>query len=612
MPSLVYFGEIMPLSRRSLLFSASAAALVPMMARADAGAPALNALFDAFVKAQFQRSPELVTSLGLDHGEWASAKSRLSDASLAQVARDKADTLDRIARMKALDQTGFSAADKVNYATVLYTLAVEAEADRAFDYGGTGSGAPYILSQLTGAYQSVPDFLDSQHTIEAKADAEAYLARLEAFGAVMDQEIEQVRHDAGLGVVPPDFVIDKALVQMAALHDSPADKAVLVQSLVRRAREKGLGGDWAARAGKIYTDRVVPALDRQIALMKDLRARAVHDAGVARLPKGEAYYAASLKSWTTSDISPAEVHRTGLDMVAALSGRIDALLKAQGLTQGGVGERLHALFKDPKYIYPNTDAGKDQMIAALNVKVRAVQARLPGYFRTLPKAAVEIRRVPAYIEAGAPGGYYQAGALDGSRPGVYFLNLRDTAEIPMWIATTTTFHESIPGHHLQLTLQQEAGLPLIRKVIGFSGYEEGWALYAEQLADEMGMYDDDPIGRIGYLHDATLRAVRLVIDSGLHAMGWSREQGVKYYVDVLGDPEPVAVTEVERYCVWPGQACSYMVGKLTWLKLRDRAKASLGARYDIRDFHDAGLLPGAMPLEVLDEIIARYEQARIA
>jgi uncharacterized protein (DUF885 family) len=583
-----------------------------MLARADIGAPALNVLFDAFMKEQFERSPELVTSLGLDTGAWASAKSRLSDQSLAQVARDKAATVDRIARMKALDQAVFSAADKVNYATVLYTLEVEAAADRQFDYGGTGSGSPYVLSQLTGAYQQLPDFLDSQHGIETKADAEAYLARLEAFAGVLDQEIEQVRHDAGLGVVPPDFAIDKALVQMAALHDAPADKAVLVQSLVRRTKQKGLEGDYGGRATKIYDDKVVPALGRQIALMKDLRGKAVHDAGVWRLPKGEAYYAASLQSATTSDITPAEVHRTGLDLVASLSSRIDSLLKAQGMTQGTVGERLHALFKDPKYIYPNTDAGKDRMLAALNVKVKAVQARLPAYFRTLPKATVEIRRVPAYTEAGAPGGYYQAGALDGSRPGVYFLNLRDTAEIPMWIAETTTFHESIPGHHLQLSLQQEAGLPLIRKVVWFSAYGEGWALYAEQLAEEMGMYEDDPAGRIGYLHDATLRAVRLVIDSGLHSMRWSREQAVKYYVDALGDPEPVAVTEVERYCVWPGQACSYMVGKLTWLRLRDRARASMGARFDIRDFHDAGLLPGSTPLAVLDGIIAGYEKAKAA
>ena len=237
---------------------------------------------------------------------------------------------------------------------------------------------------------------------------------------------------------------------------------------------------------------------------------------------------------------------------------------------------------------------------------------MPQYFGVLPKTKVVIRRVPVATEAGAPGGYYNAGSLDGSRPGAYYINLRDTAEVPSWTLPTLTFHESIPGHHLQLSLQQEAGLPLIRKVVWFSAYGEGWALYAEQLAEEMGMYQDDPLGQVGYLHDAMFRAVRLVVDSGMHGMRWSREQAVKYYTDALGDPEASAITEVERYCVWPGQACSYMVGKLTWLRLRERAKASLGPKFDIREFHDAGLLPGATPLAVLDGVIASYEKARMA
>jgi len=600
------------LNRRHLLFTASAAALLPLTARAAPGNPALNALFDAIMKEQMERSPELVTSLGLDSGDMAGAKSRLSDVSLAASARDKSDNLDRIRRLKAVDPSAFSASDRVNYATVLYTMEVQAEADRQFDYGGSGSGAPYALTQLTGAYSQVPDFLDSQHSIATKADAEAYLSRLEAFAMEMDQEIEQVRHDAGQGVIPPDFVIDKTLIQMTALHDTPADKAVLVQSLVRRAHEKGLDGDYAGRATRIYVDKVVPALGRQIALMKELRAKAVHDAGVWRLPKGDAYYAVSLKSATTSDFTPAQVHQTGLDMVATLSARIDTLLKAQGIAEGTVGQRLRGLYDNPKYRYPNTDEGKVKLIADLNVKVKAVQARLPAYFKTLPKSPVEIRRVPAYTEAGAPGGYYQSPSIDGSRPGVYYINLRDTAEVPSWTLPTLTYHESIPGHHLQLSLQQEADLPLIRKAIGFSAYSEGWALYAEQLAEEMGLYEDDPLGRVGYLHDAMFRGVRLVVDSGMHAMRWSREQALKYYTDALGDPEGSAITEVERYCVWPGQACSYMVGKLTWLRLRDRARASLGARFDIREFHDAGLLPGGTPLAVLDQVIADYEKARMA
>jgi uncharacterized protein (DUF885 family) len=196
--------------------------------------------------------------------------------------------------------------------------------------------------------------------------------------------------------------------------------------------------------------------------------------------------------------------------------------------------------------------------------------------------------------------------LDGSRPGAYYINLRDTAEVPAWTLPTLTFHEGIPGHHLQGSLALETDLPLIRKTQFFSGYGEGWALYAEQLAGEMGLYDDDPLGHVGQLHDSMFRAVRLVVDTGLHSQGWSREQAVKYFVDTLGDQEASAVTEVERYCVWPGQACSYMLGKLDWLRLRQKARDAMGARFDIKTFHDAGLLAGAMPLKVLDGRIDDY------
>jgi uncharacterized protein (DUF885 family) len=314
----------------------------------------------------------------------------------------------------------------------------------------------------------------------------------------------------------------------------------------------------------------------------------------------------SLQNWTTSDRPPAEIHQLGLDLVAKQGAEIDTLLKAQGLSQGTVGARLRHLYDDPKYRYPNTDAGKEQLIADLNKKVVAMQARLPQYFGALPKAKLEIHRVPKAIEAGAPGGYYQSGALDGSRPGIYYINLRDTAEVPSWTLPTLTYHEGIPGHHLQGSLAMEAGLPLIRKTQFFSGYGEGWALYAEQLAVEMGAYDDDPLGHIGQLHDSVFRAVRLVIDTGLHSQNWSREQAIRYYVDQLGDQDASATTEVERYCVWPGQACSYMLGKLDWLRLRAKARTALGPRFDIRKFHDAGLLSGAMPLGVLDGRIDAY------
>jgi uncharacterized protein (DUF885 family) len=600
------------LNRRDLVLAAVAAALArPSVTAASPGGGRLDALLTTFINDELDRSPETITQLGLDKGDRAAAKSKLDQRSLDARAKDKADNLRRLGQLRALDRRAMSGRDAVNYDTMDFVLRVQADADRRFAFGDM-PGSPYMISQLSGAYQEVPDFLATQHAIETSADAEAYLERLAAFATVMDQEIEKARHDAAAGAVPPDFAIDKAIVQMSALRRQPAEGASLVQSLVRRAHENGIAGDWNGRAARIYEGRVRPALDRQIALMRDFRIHATHDAGVWKLPGGKAYYDASLEYWTTTATPPAEAHQTGLDLVASLSAELDQRLKAQGLTNGSIGQRLRALFDDPSRRYPNTDAGKAQLLADLNAKVRLVQAKLPAWFGTLPKAQVEIRRVPLYLEAAAAGGYYEAGSLDGGRPGAFYINLRDTAEVPSWILPSLTYHEAIPGHHLQLSLQQQADLPLIRKVVWFSAYGEGWALYAEQLAAEMGMYKDDPLGRIGYLHDAMFRAVRLVVDTGLHHMRWSREQAIRYYVDTLGDPEASATTEVERYCVWPGQAFSYMIGKLAWLRLRARAKAALGDRFDIRAFHDAGLSPGATPLTVLDGLIADYTRARMA
>jgi uncharacterized protein (DUF885 family) len=605
------------IDRRTLLLSGASTTVLGFVATpfARAATPAADALykmFDTFMDEGLTRSPEGTTSLGLDTGKRAYEKSKLDDRSLASIASDKARNADQMKRLKTIDRKSLTGMDAVNYDVVMYGLVTQDEANRAFDYGTGGAGSPYVISQLTGAYQQIPDFLDSQHAIETKEDADAYLSRLESFATAMDQEAEVSRHDKGLGVSPPDFALDKALTQLTKLRGLDAAKSVLVQSVTRRTAEKKIAGDYGAKATKILSDKVYPALDRQIALVKDLRAHATHDAGVWKLPKGQEYYADSVINWTTTNMKPEEIHKTGLDLVAQLSARTDALMKAQGLTKGTVGERFRAMFSDPKFRYPNTDAGKDKLIADLNVKVAAVQVKLPQYFGTLPKAKLEIKRIPKYTEAGAPGGYYRQGSLDGKRPGAYYINLRDTAEVPSWTLPTLTYHEGIPGHHLQLSLQQEADLPLIRKVSFFSAYIEGWALYAEQLADEMGMYENDPFGKIGYLHDATLRSVRLVIDSGVHAMKWTREQSIKYYVDNLGDQDATATTEVERYCVWPGQACGYMLGKLTWLKLRDQAKTQLGAKYDIHQFHDAGLLSAAMPLTVLESVIGNYIAAKKA
>jgi uncharacterized protein (DUF885 family) len=613
------------LDRRRLLLSAGAVgvasgAFAPsfaLAAPASEGDPVqaakLDAVMDKIFKEQLATSPQGMTGLGLDRGpDGAWARGKLDDASAAEVARNIVRQRGWIADLKTVDRSKLAGMAAVNYDTVFYLGDLSLKGAERFKYGQSGYPSPYILSQLSGAYQGVPDFLDSQHVIETADDAEAYLSRVAAFAVVMDQETERATADAAAGVIPPDFVIDKALIQMKALRATPTDKTTLVASLVRRTDEKHIAGDWGPRAGKLVDGPVFAALDRQIALLESWRPHAVHEAGVHRLPDGAAYYAFGTQYSTTTTMSPEEIHKLGLELVGKLSAEADAGFKAQGMTQGTVGQRYAALYKDPRFIYPNTDEGKAKLLGDLNGLVKTVTAKLPEYFGTLPKAGLEIRRVPVAIEAGAPGGYYNPGTLDGSRPGAYYINLRDTAEVPRWTLPTLTYHEGIPGHHLQGTLALEAkDMPMLRKIVWFSGYGEGWALYSEQLGDEMGMYADDPFGRLGYLHDALFRAVRLVVDSGMHAKGWSREQAVKYYTETIGDPETAAITEIERYCVWPGQACSYMIGKMTWLRIRAAAKAKLGPKFDIRKFHDAGLLSGAMPLDVLQRRIEAWADTQV-
>ena len=602
----------MLVDRRGVLLSGAATvALFPLprvagASIADPGAAKLSALFDAFMSTNLDLSPITTTSLGLDVGARAHQRSEVDDNSLAGIAKAKSVTAAQLAQLSAFDRNTVSGMDRINYDVVLYGLKANDAADRRYDFGPGGAGAPYVISQLTGVYDQFPDFLDSQQPVENLSDADAYIARLDKVDLMLDHDSEVARHDAATGVIPPDFALDKALVQMKALRATPADKSIMVTSLARRAKEKNIAGDWAARAQKIVASKIYPALDRQIALLGQMRAKATHDAGVWKLPAGKSYYADSLLSWTTSNMSPEEIHQTGLDIVHDYTGHIDAVMNENGLTGGTVGERLRSMYEDPKFRYANTDDAKEKLLADLNVRVQQVRALLPKYFGVLPKTDLVIKRVPKYIEAGQPGGYYQPGSLDGKRPGTYYINLRDTAEVPTWTLPTLTYHEGIPGHHLQGSIQQESQLPLIRKVSFFSAYLEGWALYSEQLADEMGLYASDPWGRIGYMHDAMFRGVRLVVDSGIHAMKWTREQAVKYYVDTLGDQEASAITEVERYCVWPGQACAYMLGKLTILRLREKAKSALGAKFDIRDFHNAVLLCGAVPLTVLETAVDEY------
>ena len=597
----------------SLRAAALAGAAAPAAGRtADGTRDRLDGLFDEFMDERLAANPEQLTSLGLDKGKYGWAKSKLTPASLEQLHEHKRQGASQLERLRAIPRASLSGRDLADYDTVAYQLDTLTRT-ASFDYGDVRTYVvPYVVTQLTGAYQSVPTFLDREHQIATREDADAYLARLRDFAMVLDQETERVRHDAGLKVVPPDFLIDRALEQMKRFRSSPAGDSILVSSIETRTRKLGLSGAYGGAATKIVESEIYPALDRQAKALSELRPGAVHEAGVARLPKGAALYELALRASTTTDMSPEEVHQLGLDQAKDLNAKMDVLLRSQGHSGGTVAERVTALSADPQYLYPNTDAGRQQVLDYCNGLIRELQPYLRKYFRVLPKAPVEVRRVPSYTESGAPGGYYQRPALDGSRPGAFYINLRNTHEWPRWSLPTLVHHESEPGHHFQLALVLEMkALPLIRKAGGsFSANTEGWALYAEQLCDEMGLYDHDPLARLGMLRGAIFRAARCVVDTGMHAKSWSREQAIDYMAATTGEDRARVTTEIERYCAWPGQATSYKVGQTRWLRLRAEAQRRLGKKFDIRDFHDAGLTAAPMPLAVLERVIEEWIKSR--
>ena len=573
------------------------------------GGASLNALFDEFVDERLHQNPEEITLLGLDKGRFSWAKSKLTENSVRRAHEALKENATRLKRLRAFSRSSLTGADLANYDTIEFTMETRARAAR-FDYGELAK--PYVISQLTGAYQRIPTFLDQQHKIERREDIDAYLVRLREFSLVVDQETDRLRHDAALGVVPPDFLIERTLEQMQRLRSVPPAESILSTSVAVRARAIGVSCDCGVQAARLVETEIYPALDRQAQLLRDLHARAVHDAGVAHLPDGAAFYQVALRQATSTDMTAAEVHQLGLDQTKDLRTRLDALLRAQGRTMGTIAERVEALAKDPRYHYPDTDAGRQQILDYCNGLIKALQPHLLQYFRVLPKVPVEIRRMLPYTEPGAAIGYYQTPALDDSRPGTFNINLRDVNEWPRWKLPTLVYHESEPGHHFQLALVFELpAVPLIRKASwDFSANMEGWALYAEQLADEMNLYDGDPLGRLGMLQSALSRAARCVIDTGLHARGWSREQAIDYMAETTGEVRSRVATEVERYCSLPGQTTSYKVGQTCWLRLRADARRRLGPKFDIRDFHDIALTAGPMPLAVLERIYEDWLKGR--
>jgi uncharacterized protein (DUF885 family) len=602
----------------AMTLAAAAAGSVPGWAAAPAASDGAAAKRFASLLADFAEEilrlkPETATALGLDRGARRALKSRLDSVSAAGDARWAAQARSMLARLRSIDATKLAPLDRLRYDTVRYAAAAADEgtkflcgrAEAAFNNNGI---APFPVTQQDGAVTSVPEFLDSQHEIANAADAEAYLDRIHGFARKLDEESVRIAAQAAHGIAPPSFIASNALGQLSGYRRTPVAQQKLVTSLVTRARSLGIKGDWEARAVSLVQKEVYPALDRQIAAFARATEHATDAAGVDRLPDGEAYYRWALKLGTTTDMSPQDIHAVGLEQNRAIKSRMDAILKGQGMTQGSVGERVLALTNDPRQLFPDDDAGRTQLLDFCNERVAITRALMARLSHLQLKAALRVKRVPADIQDGAPLGYMNGASIDGVRPATYYINLKSTHLWPKYQIPSITAHEGLPGHAWQgaYLTEHSNDIPLLYQLMGFNAFIEGWALYAEQSVDELGVYADDPFGQIGYLQAQQFRACRLVVDTGIHALHWTREQAIGFMVEETGKGRDFSTSEVDRYCVSPGQACGYKTGHNEILRQRERARAALGARFDLAAFNDAVVKTGGVPLTVLGTAIDQF------
>ncbi len=557
------------------------------------------------------RNPEMFTAVGLTDGSILDHHSgKLAPYTLRQRDEDYAQLTRFLAEVREFDRASLSRQDQITY-DILVDQYETGLAFRRFTW--LQGDELYPVSPMFGVEVELPSFMQTTHVVSNDKTARNYVKRLEAMGEKLDQVTAAMQRQASAGVVLPPSLLERSLTVIHDTVSAPAkDNALVTTFVTRMNRVKSLDSAAKQRLGNAAVEavrtRIYPAYARMSAALEALRpAAATQSAGVARLPDGAAYYALELRQNTTTDYTPEQVHALGLSEVARITREMDQLLAAEGLAAGSVGERMAALGRDPRFLLPNDDAGRRQALERYQQILDAVAARMPEYFRTLPGKRLTVERVPASQEKGASGAYYQQAAMDGSRPGIFFANLRDMSEVPTWSMKTLAYHEGIPGHHLQIsTALGLKDLPLIRQQTLYSAYAEGWALYAEQLAAEIGMYKDDPWGNLGRLQMELLRAARLVVDTGIHAQGWTREQAISYMVATTGQAQGEVTSEVERYMAMPGQACAYKVGELKILELRAKAQAALGPKFNLKDFHRVILENGGVPLTLLEQLVDEW------
>jgi len=562
-----------------------------------------------FIERMFD-DPELLTELGLleqygIHGHNA----RFTDASPAHTEAAARWVERQLDTLHAYDRASLEGQTALSYDVLEYYLQTE-KAGIPFRYHD------YPVNQMFGVQSQLPTMMTTSQPLDSTGDAEDYISRLNAFGSKFDQLLESLALRERKGILPPRFVVEKVLLEMRNFIAMPPREHLLYRSFTERMRKTGVDETTLAalqqRVEAGIRDVVYPAYGSLIAYFIHLETLPLENNGVWALPDGEAYYQWKIRANTSTDMSAEQIHALGLSEVARIEAEMDRLLVGQGYDQGSVGERMARLSREPRFLYPDTAEARQQVLTDYQRIIDEIDASLDDVFNLRPDSGVVVKRIPPFKEKTSAAAYYNAPPMDGSRPGVFYANLYKMSAIRKWGMRTLAYHEAIPGHHFQISIARELkGVPTFRKILPFTAYVEGWALYAERLAKEIGM-EDDPYDDLGRLQAEMFRAVRLVVDTGLHARRWTREQAIAYMKEKTGMPETDIVAEIERYLVMPGQALAYKIGMLKILELREKARSRLGEAFDIRDFHDVLLRNGALPLPLLERQVDAYIESKSA
>ncbi|MBV7259428.1 DUF885 domain-containing protein [Erythrobacter crassostreae] len=593
----------------------SALALIPGcsdMLGNSAPALAPDAMLEKIGYDMLEHEPGRATGLGVDTGDYAAWRGTFGTPGAEGREKYKA-TLTRL-RDEARDypKDSLTPDQQVGFDVV------ESAFDKAVEgmnlpYGevavGSWRNAPYSVIQNVGSYIDMPRFFGSTQPVRSEEDVGFYLSRLGEVQGILDAETETMKATRAHGVIPPDFLLDKTIAQMESnIADAANNGGAYTAPLA--ASDVGAANEATDQAAQLVNDGLLPALQRQLEELKSQRAEAKSDAGMWAQPDGDEWYAWSTSASTTTSLSPDEIHQQGLDELDELHGRMDPILQEIGYTSGTVGERMQALGDDPRYKFAAGDPGRQEIFDFIDERIEWIKAQMPRAFNELVDPNMEVVRIPINEEAGAPGAYGGAGSKDGKIPGRFWINLRDTELHRKYDLADLTYHESIPGHVWEGEYSNR--LPLIRSILAFGAFSEGWALYGEQLADELGAYDDFKVGKLGYLQSLAFRACRLVVDTGLHSKRWTREQANQFFIERNGSKAEEVAGEVDRYCSWPGQACSYKIGHSEIVRQRARAEAELGDAYDFKAFNTAVILGGNAPLDVVDKTVSRYIAGAVA